>query len=254
MNRNDYRRMQLAGTITFPATQPKVAFLTIETLDRLPIASAKPPHPVRCLVVTEHLSPKVTMRRTISLSEVRAVFLPKDPRVVDPNEGTWLLGPEIAQGVELITMNQGRALGIAYVPEASPTLLHVDAGLTAAESAQYYPPLPGDRSANPYDSGPVQGKRETRPRVKPVVRETDELEHAMVPIDGLEFPDDHCLEIPDDHCLEIPDDHCLEIPDDHCHEFPEMMSPECYGYEGMMSPECYGYDGMMSPECYGYGP
>ena len=235
MNRNDYRRMQLAGTITFPATQPRVALLSIETLDRLPIASPNPPEPVRSLVVTEHLSPKVTMRRTISLSEVRAVFIPNDPRVVNPEEGTWLLGPEIAQGVELITMSQGRALGVAYVPEASPTLLHVDAGLTAAESAQYYPPLPGDRSANPYDSGPVQGtpvqaKRPVRQPARSPFQEADELELSMFPTEG--------------PCAEGVFVH--EAPNDPCAEgvFMRQMSPECYGYEDM----------MMSPECYGFGP
>ncbi|MEO1524522.1 MAG: hypothetical protein AAFX06_03760 [Planctomycetota bacterium] len=247
MNRNDYRRMQLAGTITFPATQPRVALLSIRTFDRLPIASPNPPTPVRALVVTEHLSPKVTMRRTISLEEVRAVFIPKDPRFINSEEGTWLLGPEIAQGVELITMSQGRALGIAYVPETSPTLMHVDAGLTAAESAQYYPPLPGDRSANPYDSGPVQGKREVRQPVKSSFQEIDELDSSMFPTDGPCYRGMNMSGSDNSHSPQMGPE---------CYGYEMMMGDECYGYsEMMMGDECYGYyDMMMSPECYGYGP
>jgi hypothetical protein len=41
--------------------------------------------------------------------------------------------------------------GIVYVRENASSMLELQAGLTAAESAEYYPPLPDDRSVNHYN-------------------------------------------------------------------------------------------------------
>ena len=60
--------------------------------------------------------------------------------------GTWLLGNEISAYLS----GKDRVLGIVFVAEAESTLLEVHAGMTAGESAQYYPPLPSDRSFNHY--------------------------------------------------------------------------------------------------------
>jgi len=35
---------------------------------------------------------------------------------------------------------------IIYLPETAKVLLRVETGMTAAESVEYYPPTPGDRS------------------------------------------------------------------------------------------------------------
>ena len=150
LNRDEYRQMLLAGTVSFPATFPQVGRLSLYDL----------PHPSESstsefLTVEEAPSPRVTLSRRLMLSSVRAVFLPRDPRKVHFSDGHWLVDSEVAHGLKKRLSRVEEALyGIVFVPESAPSLLRVLAGMTAAESVQYYPPLPGDPSHNHYDSWP----------------------------------------------------------------------------------------------------
>lgn len=152
MNRNDYRQLLLAGTVTFPATFPQ--------LGRISLVSESVPCQVEgvyrtqdVLVVHEFPSAKVTITRRVFADKVRALFLPQDPNRVSYACGEWLLNKEIA---DRLRRCKGPVLGILFVPESESTLLEVRAGLTAGESAQYYPPLPSDRSYNHYSAHPKQ--------------------------------------------------------------------------------------------------
>ena len=151
LHRDEYRQMLLAGTVTFPATFPQVGRLDL--LDELlPVRDGKQQE---VLVVSESPSPRVTMTRRVPASSVRAVFLPRDPRHVSYIDGQWLLSGEVAHGLKYrLKECQGVVYGIAFVGESEPSLLSVSAGMTAAESAQYYPPLPGDPSNNHYNPWP----------------------------------------------------------------------------------------------------
>jgi hypothetical protein len=76
-------------------------------------------------------------------------FEPDDTDRVDLKNGKWYNAPEVRSKVTA-GLNKPAIKGIVYVRENAPSLLDVQAGLTAAESAEYYPPLPDDRSVNHY--------------------------------------------------------------------------------------------------------
>jgi hypothetical protein len=153
MQRDEYLRMLLAGTVTFPATFPEVGRLE---LCEAPLPLKNGAEPEQFLTVTESTSPRVTLIRRVSIQNVRAVFLPNDPKHVDYSQGEWLLADEIAS-----TLKNGMPFsqynGIAFVHENAPSLLDVSVGMTAAESIQYYPPLPGDLSRNHYNPSGASG-------------------------------------------------------------------------------------------------
>ncbi len=154
MDRERYRQLLLAGTVTFPATLPRVAELTLQSIEQLPVTDPNGMKPGdEWVIATERPSPRVTIVRSVLATEVRAVFLPKDPAIFDWNQGTWLLETEVLPGLRMQLNDTRRVYGILYVPEFSPTLLEVHTGMTAAESAQYYPPLPCDRSRDHYQAG-----------------------------------------------------------------------------------------------------
>jgi hypothetical protein len=152
MNRDDYRQLLLSGTVTFPATFPQIGCISL-ACEQIPSGKeAQSQRSREMLVVQEFPSAKVTITRKLFADNVRAVFIPQDPNRVSYACGTWLLASEIAEYLRC----QKRVLGIAFVSETESTLLEVRAGMTAGESAQYYPPLPTDRSYNHYGGQPKQ--------------------------------------------------------------------------------------------------
>ena len=162
LNRVEYRQMLLAGTVTFPATFPHAGRLELrsETLSGLSGKSED------LLAVIETPSARVTLCRQVLASAVRAVFLPRDPQHANYSDGIWLLPGEIVQGIKLQLQNANGVLyGIVFVAENEPSMLNMSAGMTAAESVQYYPPLPGDPSHNhynPFPRGHTPGHRSLR--------------------------------------------------------------------------------------------
>lgn len=149
MNREQLKHLAVSATVTFPATFPRLAEIRLRE-DRdgaLTCGEQRTTY----LVAIERPSLRVTMRRVLPISDVRAIFIPRDSRCVHPDDGTWLLGPEVEVGIRLQIANRERLHGIVYVAEQTSTLLEVEAGMTAADSAQYYPPLPCDRAVNHYD-------------------------------------------------------------------------------------------------------
>ena len=151
LQRSEYRQMLLAGTVTFPATFPQVGRLELRS-EVLPVLCGKP---ADILTVTETPSSRVTMTRQVLACSVRAVFLPRDPQNVDYADGQWLLEGEIAPGLQFHLQDRiGPLYGIVFVAEGESSSLNVTAGMTAAESVQYYPPLPCDPSHNHYNAWP----------------------------------------------------------------------------------------------------
>ncbi len=162
LNRVEYRQMLLAGTVTFPATFPHVGRLELRS-ETLSVLSGKSED---LLAVIETPSARVTLCRQVLASSVRAVFLPRDPQHVNYADGIWLLPGEIVLGLKLQLQNaNGLLYGIVFVAECEPSILTMSAGMTAAESVQYYPPLPGDPSHNhynPFPGGRTPGDRSLR--------------------------------------------------------------------------------------------
>lgn len=150
-HREDLRHLMVAGTITFPSTFPNLGLLSFE--EQADLADITSSTSNRYLCVTEETSVGVTIKRKVPVSDVRAVFVPRDCRHVRIDDGTWLLGSEIEQSLSVLFRNSIHVRGIVYVAETTATLLEVRAGMTAAESAQYYPPIACDRSNNHYNPG-----------------------------------------------------------------------------------------------------
>ncbi len=151
VQRDEYRQMVLAGTVSFPATFPQLGKLSLKIED-LP-AAGQPA--ASFLSVTESPSARVTIVRRVLLRSVRAVFIPRDARHVNFSDGQWYLGDEIQSGLTQLMASSDTILGIAFVPENEPSMLNVSAGMTAGESAQYYPPLPNDPANNHYNAWPI---------------------------------------------------------------------------------------------------
>lgn len=148
LNRHEYRHLLLAGTVTFPATFPQVGRLELRT-ESLPVLCGTP---AEILTITETPSSRVTLARQVLAASVRAVFLPRDLRQVNYSDGKWLLASEVSAGLKHHLQECTSGLfGIVFMAEHEPSLLNVTAGMTAAESVQYYPPLPGDPSHNHYN-------------------------------------------------------------------------------------------------------
>lgn len=151
VNRDEYRQMLLAGTVSFPATFPQVGRISLNE-ESLPFLGKQV---VSFLSVTENPSARVTLERRVKVESVRAVFMPCDPRNVNYTDGQWLVGDEVLAGLKQLLSSTALLEGIVYVPESAPSILNVSAGMTAGESVQYYPPLPNDPARNHYNAWPA---------------------------------------------------------------------------------------------------
>jgi len=182
MNREDFKQLALAGTVTFPNTFPQLAELSLRAVSDPTFAIGKCSDNAVLLVATERPSARVTIIRSIPIADVRALLIPRELANVCIHSGTWYLGKEVEIGLRLQLNNASRVFGIVYLAEATPTLLEVHAGMTAAESAQYYPPLPCDRSHNHYDPQPGTLSPYVQDPCAPLRRLSCETFEACVPI------------------------------------------------------------------------
>lgn len=148
MNREQRQAMQLAGTVSVPQKFPQLAMISfVMSVTEAGEAEVS----LEYLVVDHVINAKLRIRRSFRASDVSAVFLPHNNDGVDLQNGEWFLGGEIADSLPAALGNRGgTARGIAYVPELAATLMQVEVGMTAAESVDYYPPLPDDRSVDHY--------------------------------------------------------------------------------------------------------
>ena len=141
------RSMYLSGTVSIPPRFPELAEISFS------FEGAKADELVVDAVVV--LSPKLTLKRSFFVADVSGIFEPNDPNCVDLKDGTWYAGTDVKakarSSASSDPSNRKTIQGILYVREHAQSLLEVQAGLTAAESAEYYPPLPDDRSVNHYD-------------------------------------------------------------------------------------------------------
>lgn len=140
----DLQKMYLAGTVTVPPRLPGVSQLTFEV-------SGKAFSQITLVKATQEISPKVTITRTFFLEDVKAIFVPDAGQRCDLKNGQWFAGPKAVSGkVEQFVGKDGFD-GVIFVREDAQSLLETKAGLTAAENAEYYPPLPEDRSVSNYN-------------------------------------------------------------------------------------------------------
>ena len=141
------RSMYLSGTVSIPPQFPELAEISFS------FEGAKSDELVVEAIVV--VSPKLTIKRSFFVADVSGIFEPNDPKGVNLKDGTWYAGTDVkvkARSIASSDSCNGKTIkGILYVRENAQSLLEVQAGLTAAESAEYYPPLPDDRSVNHYE-------------------------------------------------------------------------------------------------------
>ncbi|MEX1041378.1 MAG: hypothetical protein WDZ51_12140 [Pirellulaceae bacterium] len=143
------RQISLAGTISCPPQFPDVGVINLQ-LRAIPEHCEQSHGGHDLIEVVHEVSPRVEISRQFLVEGVFAMFLPKDPKVVDLARGDWYFGQQIKEKLEAARQKNEAVIGILYTPESASTLMRVDVAMTAAESAQYYPPLSGDRSHNHY--------------------------------------------------------------------------------------------------------
>ncbi|MGB7347689.1 MAG: hypothetical protein WBD20_25930 [Pirellulaceae bacterium] len=137
---DELRLIYLSGTVSIPPRFPDVAQITFES---------GPSRDTPLIVATHRISPKLVIKRIFFSCDVSAIFQPTADAPVDLENGRWFQGEDLQFKAE-DEIGQPAIEGIVYVRENAQSILEMQAGLTAAESAEYYPPLPDDRSVNHY--------------------------------------------------------------------------------------------------------
>ncbi len=143
--------MYRSGTVSIPPRLPAVAEISFASVGK------KKSDKRDIVIATQRVSPKLVITRTFFADDVMSMFVPTDPKNVDMKTGKWYDGPTEMCEQAGDRMKKGPVKAVIYVRENAQSKLEVEAGLTAAESAEYYPPLPDDRSANHYSMGVTAG-------------------------------------------------------------------------------------------------
>ena len=162
---NHLRSIALAGTIAVPSPFPALGRIDISThgmtKDEVDSPGATPHRSRRSGFSGRSSSrlprgqPRLTITRVVKLCDIAAAFLPADTSQVSLSHGQWYLSAELEALVierlsELNTQDSRRRCRSCLKPslsaETAKVLLRVETGMTAAESIEYYPPTPGDRS------------------------------------------------------------------------------------------------------------
>jgi hypothetical protein len=139
LDRCQLRTLSLAGTVALPSPFPELGKLSLQA-GGVSYNGSKGETGREDLIVIEHVqSNRVIITRRVLLREVTAVaFCP-----IDATTKNWYFGSEIARELRARSNSNDLDLmmGIAYVRESAPVLMEVEVGMTAAESAEYYPPV-----------------------------------------------------------------------------------------------------------------
>jgi hypothetical protein len=166
LGENHLRSIALAGTIAVPSPFPALGRIDVSTygITKDEVGCLEDPTSFdaiqffrKVLVEIVHeVNPRLTITRVVKLCDIAAAFLPTDTSQVSLSNGQWYLSAELEALVleklsELSTQDFPALVPllfetIVYLPETAKVLLRVETGMTAAESVEYYPPTPGDRS------------------------------------------------------------------------------------------------------------
>jgi hypothetical protein len=166
LGENHLRSIALAGTVAVPSPFPALGRIDVSTygITKDEVDCLEEPTSFeavqffrKVLVEIAHeVNPRLTITRVVKLCDIAAVFLPADAGQVSLSNGQWYLSAELEALVleklsELDTQDLPALVpllfeSIIYLPETAKVLLRVETGMTAAESVEYYPPTPGDRS------------------------------------------------------------------------------------------------------------
>ena len=154
MSRRQLQSLHLAGTVVLPTPFPEVGTLCFRP-GALKYGTGAS-EPVDLLVVEHEQSNRLTVLRTVRLQDVAAVMFCRALPPALGADGEWRFGPEVVAALEDRSNRNDASLlrGIVYVREQAPVLMQVEVGMTAAESAEYYPPVVGERTDAHYNLAP----------------------------------------------------------------------------------------------------
>jgi hypothetical protein len=127
------RALLLGGTVALPAPFPAVGSLRVATdkeVNKLFGGNAR----LRLLIIEHALEPSTQVIRLVQLHHVRAVFEPECVDGPQLDHGKWIIPGEGWEG-------EFPPFGIVFVPEHEPVLTKVVFAGTAADSAEYCPPI-----------------------------------------------------------------------------------------------------------------
>lgn len=164
LERDQLTAYELAGTVPLPSPFPASGPVWIAF--QRP-AGGKPIYVF--LKVIHHVAPRLRIARLVRLEDVRGIRILKscEPAAAAPTESRrpavapppadhsaaceweqWSVADLHARVRDAVDKHEPKSddefplfpNAILYVPETAPVLMQVDAGMTAAESAEYYPP------------------------------------------------------------------------------------------------------------------
>lgn len=128
------RALRLAGTVSIPTPFPESGWISYgRNFD-----SQGSVQTMMNLVRVEHvLSNQVMVARTVRRKDLQAIWLADHEENPFPHRRMWVNQPEVFYNL----LKKRKLVGSIFVREAAPVLLEVQVGMTAAESAEYYPPI-----------------------------------------------------------------------------------------------------------------
>jgi hypothetical protein len=165
--------LHFAGTVRLPSPHPATGTLSIIAFDGRTYAPER-----TILRLTHRVSDRLDVSRLFRLSDVKAIHAdwPSDQveaaQAAHPIVSELKLADEIVALVrKYVTANPGGSLrlkkALVYLPESAPVILQVEAAQSAAESAEYYPPMArgaGRESFLCEGAGPHHGEPKWSPR------------------------------------------------------------------------------------------
>ena len=133
----------LAGTVGLPSPAPATGTLEVVTSDIGDPVTLSDLY----LEITHRVSPRMTLVRTVRLDDARVIKAiwpdqaPKSP--AEFRIPRQFRAAALARAIDTAHEDPWLTEAVVYLLESSPVLLRVEVGMTAAESADYYPPIDG---------------------------------------------------------------------------------------------------------------
>lgn len=149
-----HRSLYLAGTIPIPSPTPNVGRISLHSLwPKGGDAASR-----ETVLKVEHVqSNRLAISRSVLLSEVDAVHVSDDDANPPELRDQWFCGKKSVEEFAglLEQAKPEEIVGVVYVRETARVLMNVMVSMTAAESAEYYPPVLRERSDGHYASDPT---------------------------------------------------------------------------------------------------
>ena len=137
--------LHLAGTISIPNPFPEPGWISLDALS----SSKGRKRADEDVVRIEHVhSNRLVISRRVRIDDIQVMHLADDSKNPEELRDRWCVGRSgLSLWLDGLRKNRPRPLvGTVFVRETTPVLMQVEVSMTAAESAEYYPPVVRERS------------------------------------------------------------------------------------------------------------